>query len=294
MKKKVKAPPKHHSHTTLEERARIAEKLKRGDSFRMIADDLGKSPSTISREVRNHSVVEPSKRNDCLHLKECTKKNVCGKTPCYVSKGCRNCKVPCKKHCEDYVQAFCEELSKPPYVCNGCQRVYTCPYEKRIYRPTVAEEKYRSTLKERRNGFDLTCEQIMAIDKLVSPLILKGQSPYHIKQTLGDALPVSESTLRRMIKNCELDARDIDLRSVVNRKPRRKNNHKLHRETVSLLKIGRTYKDYLSYLENHDVAVVQMDCVEGKKEDSAVLLTLHFPAFTCSWHLSSMNTPQIA
>ena len=125
----------------------------------------------------------------------------------------------------------------------------------------------------------MTCEQIMAIDKLVSPLILKGQSPYHIKQTLGDALPVSESTLRRMIKNCELDARDIDLRSVVNRKPRRKNTHKLHRETVSLLKIGRTYKDYLSYLENHDVAVVQMDCVEGKKEDSAVLLTLHFPAF---------------
>lgn len=52
MKKKVKAPPKHHSHTSLEERDRIAEKLKRGDSFRMIADDLGKSPSTISREVR--------------------------------------------------------------------------------------------------------------------------------------------------------------------------------------------------------------------------------------------------
>ena len=107
MNRNRKAPPKHHSHFNLEERARIAEKLKRGDSFRMIADDLGKSPSTISREVRNHSVVESSKRNDCLHLKECTKKNVCGKTPCYVNKGCRNCKVPCKKYCEDYVQAFC-------------------------------------------------------------------------------------------------------------------------------------------------------------------------------------------
>ena len=45
-------------------------------------------------------------------------------------------------------------------------------------------------------------------------------------------------------------------------------------------KEGKHYEDYLEYIKEHDVMAVQMDCVEGFKEDSATLLTLHFPAFS--------------
>lgn len=39
---------------------------------------------------------------------------------------------------------------------------------------------------------------------------------------------------------------------------------------------GRTYEDYLKYMEEHpDTPVVQMDSVEGRK-GGKVLLTIHF------------------
>ncbi|MBQ9134815.1 MAG: helix-turn-helix domain-containing protein [Lachnospiraceae bacterium] len=278
MNTKRKPPPKHHSHLTFEDRVRIDEMLRRGDSFRSIAAVLGKTPSTISREVRNHTTVVPTRETDCIYLRECTKTKLCEKPGCNTKK-CKTCTVPCKKHCTDYVQSVCEKLMDSPYVCNGCKRMYSCKLEHHIYNPKDAQKEYRSMLTDRRNGFDLTGEQLLCINEMVSPLITKGQSPYHIKQTLGDILPVSEATLRRMITNCELDVRNVDLRNVVSRKPRRKTNHKLHNETLSRLKIGHTYKDYLAYIAEHDVTAVQMDCVEGTKEDTAVLLTLHFPAF---------------
>ena len=133
-------------------------------------------------------------------------------------------------------------------------------------------------LVERRNGFDLTLGQLEHINAKVTPLVRQGLSPYHIKQTLGEDLPVSESTLRRLITGCELDVRNVDLREQVRRKPR--NHHRpMNRELIIKAKEGHLYSDYLSYIEEHDVNVVQMDCVEGIKEDRAALLTLHFPAF---------------
>lgn len=47
---------KSYTHFTLEERESLSESLKEGKSLRKIAEELGRSPSTISREVkRNYS-----------------------------------------------------------------------------------------------------------------------------------------------------------------------------------------------------------------------------------------------
>lgn len=278
MNKKSKSPPKHHSHLTFEDRVRIDEMLRRGESFRSIAASLGKTTSTISREIRSHASVIPPRGNDCVHIRECTKIKLCNKPGC-VSKKCKSCKFPCRKFCSDYIHSNCEKLEKSPYVCNGCERIHSCKQEHHTYIPKIAQNEYRSMLVERRNGFDLTGEQLMSINEMVSPLISKGQSPYHIKQALGDNLVVSEATLRRMVAKCELDVRNIDLRNIVSRKPRNRKHARLHHEILNQQKIGHTYKDYLRYTAEHEVTAVQMDCVEGKKEDSAVLLTLHFPAF---------------
>lgn len=143
------------------------------------------------------------------------------------------------------------------------------------YEAKYAQNQYRELLVEHRTGFDVTLGDLEYINSLVSPLIKNGQSPYHIKQSLQEALPVSESTLRRMIDSCELDVKNIDLRDKVKRLKR--SVKPLHNEKdISILKIGHLYKDYLNYISDNDCSIVEMDCVEGKKEDNAVLRTLHF------------------
>jgi len=81
-----------------------------------------------------------------------------------------------------------------------------------------------------------------------------------------------------LITGNELDARQIDLKEAVRRKPRRK-RRKMSDELPSPSKAGRMYEDYLSYISENEASVVEMDCIEGMKEDSCAILTLHFVTF---------------
>ena len=119
--------------------------------------------------------------------------------------------------------------------------------------------------------------KIETINGQVSPLIRKGQSPYHIKQTLGNRLSISESTLRRMINGNELDVRAIDLREAVRRKSRKK--RQMNNELQSSSKAGHLYEDYPEYISGNDCSIVEMDCAEGKQEDTCAILTLHLVTF---------------
>ncbi len=260
---------------TLPERCSIETLLCENRSIRYIAGYLNKSPSTISREIQKHAVIVKAKANDCQLRRDCAKKHVCSPS---CRKACSNCNL-CKKSCEDYIQQVCEtRQTNPLMLCNHCSKRHICPYEKHIYKASTAHREYRKTLAGMREGFDLTYEELCGINDLISPLIQKGQSPYHIKQALGDKLPISESTVRRLIDKGELDVKNIDLRDKVKRKPRKK-NRTMHNEDVSRNKKGHLYSDYLSFICENEVLTVQMDCVEGIREDRSVLLTLHFPAF---------------
>lgn len=274
-------PVKNHSiskkrtRLTMEERCKIETLLQEKKSIRYIAASLDKAPSTIMREIKLHSQTKKSRRNDCIYRLDCNRHHLCGRLDCKHL--CRKCNI-CKKYCPDYVQSYCETLQQSPYVCNGCKKHGICSYETNTYLAVTAENEYRDTLTGMRSGFDLTLQELSDINDMVSPLIQKGQSPYHIKQTLGTELSISESTLRRLIDHCELDARNIDLHSQVKRKKRqRRNTGKLSIPSVS--KTGHLYKDYLEYMAENDVSPVQMDCVEGAMGDKAALLTLHFPVF---------------
>lgn len=164
-------------------------------------------------------------------------------------------------------------------LCNGCEGFKTCGLDRERYEALSADNTYRKTLSSMRSGFDITGEEFESIDRLVSPLIKRGLSPYAIKETLGNQIPVSEPTLRRIIDNCELDARRIDLRQAVKRKPRKRTYKKMKDEQISASKQGHLYEDYQQFIKENDVTVVQMDCVEGLKEDRKTLLTLHLPMF---------------
>lgn len=273
-KNKNVLPKRKGKHLTYPQRCVIEALLGEGQSIRYIARKIDYSPSTVSREIRKHTVIKKSHSNDCLNRSNCNKKHACGSISC--TKKCKTCNK-CKKHCSEYIQAFCDTLEERG-LCNGCNKITCCNFEKHLYKADVAENEYKELLVNRRNGFDLTYEEIERINELVSPLIKKGQSPYHIKQALGSELFISESTLRRRIASNELDVRLIDLKEAVKRKSRKRRNS-MHNELTSPSKVGRMYEDFLCYITENEVSVVEMDCVEGKKEDSCAILTLHFVTF---------------
>ena len=63
-----------NTHLTLDERIEIEAALNERKSFKMIARDLGKDPTTISKEVRNHLIPErPNLYNPCVHYPKCRK-----------------------------------------------------------------------------------------------------------------------------------------------------------------------------------------------------------------------------
>ena len=149
--------------------------------------------------------------------------------------------------------------------------------EKRLYKGVDAHTEYKAELQTKRIGFDLTEDMLDKIDQKVSTLLKAGHSPYSVIQTLGDELPCSEATLYRLIDACALSARNVDLQERVKRKPRKRRI--LSKDAYAIItaeKKGHLWTDYLKYIRNHGCHVVQLDCVEGKKEDKAVLLTLHW------------------
>lgn len=258
-------------HLTYEERTMIEIMLNENYSLKAIAKKLGRSPSTISREIKSHFTTIPRKMsNTCKNQYGCIHRHICSGS-CRLR--CRDC-AKCVKYCRDYIPDICDRLAAPPYVCNGCVQTH-CRKERKYYKATSAQRGYESVLKDSRSGFNITTGQLELINKQISPLLKQGLSPYHVAQTIKSDIPVSESTIYRMVNAAKLDARNIDLINKVKRKER--HYHTRNREIIdSKVKDGHRYEDFLFFQSEHDYPVVEMDCVEGCKNDSAVLLTLHF------------------
>lgn len=265
---------KKSTHLTADDRIRIEALLREACSLRYIADRLDKSPSTISREISKHTQTHTPKCCDCLNSPGCTLHHVCGSSGC--RKKCKACHKA-KSYCNDYVKTQCDSLlNSPVHLCNSCHKQRYCHFEKHLYNGRAADREYRSTLVSSRDGFDLTAGEFQKINGIVSPLVKKGQSIYHIVNTNRQSLPVSESTIRRLLNGSELDICRLDLPEAVKRRPRKKPPAQ---SAPPVSKKGRLYKDYLAYIQYDDIPTVQMDCVEGTQEDQDVILTLHFVMF---------------
>jgi IS30 family transposase len=86
-------------------------------------------------------------------------------------------------------------LLKPPYVCNGCDVKRSCTLEKRVYSAIHAQQEYETLRSETRQGIQLTEEEALRLDKIISPLIMKGQSLHHIYVNHADEIMLSERSL---------------------------------------------------------------------------------------------------
>jgi IS30 family transposase len=167
--------------------------------------------------------------------------------------------------CPDYCKFICNRRDRSPGCCNGCSNWSKCHFDKYKYDPEKAEFEYRQSLVDTREGVNLTTSESKHIAEKIGPLLKKGQSPYQILQAHPE-IGICEKTLYNYIEQ-DLFSKlvgicPMDLRRQTSRKlPQKRANDYKKRSDRSYL-LGRTFKDYTSYLEvNLDAFVMQMDTV---------------------------------
>ena len=264
---------------TYEERIIIAQKLHDNASFGEIGKELEKDRTTIAKEVKKHSFDKQSGRpgysyNPCKSRKTCKLKKICGGKECTHQSAykCSLCSE-CYRHCTEFQEDICTIKLKPPYVCNGCEKLQDCTLMKHIYDPTDAHIKASEVISQSRTGILTNEDDITRINKIITPLVRNGQSLHQIYIGHVDDLMCSEKTLYNYVDAQLFDIRNIDLPRKVKYRPRyKKPEFKVDRGC----RVGRNYQDFQKYVsKNPDSGVVQLDSVIGRVGGKC-LLTIHF------------------
>ena len=276
-----------HKHLSTSQRIHIEKGLNDGLSFAAIARKLDKHPSTIAKEVKKYRTLQPREKDPkkparCALFKECTLRFLCDKKDCVkMCKSCYDIKLQvskCSYLCSEYREPQCASISKAPFVCNHCARQRTCNKEKAYYIAQNADQSSQELLVSCRQGINQAPADIAMLDTLISPLLAQGQSLAHIYAFHGHEIPRSRKTLYNYIDQGVFTAKNIDLR----RKVRYKCKPRKTGTRVSLaakeFRIGRTYEDFQKFIqENPDIPVVELDTVEGGRDNSTqAFLTIFF------------------
>ena len=270
--------PGNQKHLTLDDRHYIADALGEGKTFKEIAKFLCKDPTTISKEIKNRRMKDKyhkgsfqNPQNFCTKRYHCKRKNVCEKI-ILCDSNCRSC-YKCNHTCSGFIRETCNRLNKAPYVCNGCEKpLHRCSISvKYVYNPDFAQRIYRETLSSARDGLNMTRQQLHTMDKVITPLVAQGHSPYHIV-TNHPELGRCVRSIYKYIDDGLFSARNIDLKRKPKFKPR-----KYHRKPILDCSIfeNRTYKDF-QLLEAKNV--VEMDTVHSSQKSRKTLLTFYFKA----------------
>lgn len=236
-----------NKHLTLDDRITIEKALKDPNVKLIdIANSIAKDPRTVSKEIkRNREFINGSYKRAKLT----------GSSTDY--------KEPCKI------------LLKFPYVCNGCKK--NCLRDHYRYDSKRAYEKYKLILSSSRTGFDLSQEELVVLDDVISKGVKDGHSIYAIVQNNSTIIPHTVKTIYNYIDQGILTTKNIDLRSKVKYKPRnRKYKYEKSLRDLECLK-GRQFSDYIAFIsKNPGISTVQLDTVEGTKDSHKCFLTIHF------------------
>lgn len=251
------------THLSLEERKIIEKGCRNGSTKTAVAATIGKDKSTIGKELKLHRkiAVRCSLPLECKNYKHC--------------KYGRQCTMECAK----YEPFSCTRRDRSPGVCNGCSNWSKCRFTKYTYDAAEAHSQYESTLVDSRVGVNLTSSEAATIAGIVKPLLRQGQSPYIIVKEHPE-IAICEKTLYNYIEDGVFEFWGIgplDLRRQVSRKmPKSKAKVYKKRENRQFL-IGRTYKDYKTYMaENPNASVVQMDTVYNDVTNGPFIQTFKF------------------
>jgi IS30 family transposase len=178
-----------NKHLSREEREAIEDMLNFNCTFKHIASELGKDPTTVSKEVkRNPTVVAPRGELACANVKTCSVR---------LASQTKQCPQPCNA----YSLPFCNKLRKAPFICNGCKAKPKCRLQKIYYRAKEAQCAYMEKLSVSRQGINMDNETFYELDKLITKGFGNGQSPAAIIKTQAGNIVVSERTAYRYFED---------------------------------------------------------------------------------------------
>jgi len=247
-----------NTHLTLNERKIIETGIENRSSKVAIAKTIGKDPTTVAKEIRQHRKLKPrntyNRPSLCIHVK------LCG---------------GCKYKCERYEEPKCKYRDRSPGACNNCPKSYTCYLDRYFYKADTAHANYNHNLVDSRAGINLSEDEKKVLADLIVPLIDKGQSIYQIKAAHPE-IKQSEKSLYTYIDLGvfrEYGLINLSLKEKVKRKlPKEK--YKPRKERVNYL--DRKYEDYLKFKEeNPDIKTIQMDTIYNRP-DGPFIQTLLF------------------
>lgn len=247
-----------NKHLTYEDRLQILDFVSKNYSMRKIGTILGKSPSSISRELKlNRYRKHVFNDNDTL---------------CIHARSCPNVKRGCSQTCKLYRLNSCSRLSRAPWICLGCPRYSNCHKSKLLYDPKKAQLRYEDLLHSSRLGPYISSEGLNHINSTLETYLKEKHQPIsHILR--HTELGISLSTFYRYVDHHVLSVKAIDCLRKVRYSPRLKEKSPSKRSTQAIRK-GRTYADFLAYCKkNPHASIVECDSVLGP-QGTPVLFTL--------------------
>ena len=234
----------NYCHLSYEDRKNIEDGLNENKSINQISKEINRSHSSILREIdRNKKYSEPSAWNNY------------------------------KINHSDLVLS-CERLKHSPYVCNGCKSRSGCRKVRWTYYAREADNSYKEVKSEARKGINLTAEEIYKINSILTPLIKKGQTINHLYINHPDILDFSKPSFYNYVNNGIFEFSPLDFPRIVKYKKRKNSKNRRTRKEREIL-INRKYDDFQRFISNHpDFNIVEMDTVEGLKDENDCFLTL--------------------
>jgi len=252
----------NYCHLSYEDRKNIEDLLNEGIKVSVIAKKLKKSHSTIIREIeRNKTYYKPSNWNN--YHAQCKNRSTCNKSDNFMCPETKDC----------FVRNTCEKLDKSPHVCNSCKSRNGCRKERFTYYARKANDCYLEVVSDSKKGINLTEEEVYNINKVITPLIMKGQTVNHVYINHPEILDFSKTSFYNYTSLGLFEFKPSNLPRMVRYKKRKNNKRRTRKERE--IRINRTYEDFIDYIsKNSDKQIVEMDTVEGLKSDSKCLLTL--------------------
>lgn len=252
-----------HKHFTEADRRYIESALDRGLTRAEIARQLGKSKSSVNREIKRHIQDIPALGR--------TVNGIRGTYDCARIPDCSPSKTYCPTPCGFRIPTPCARRDRHGF-CNGCEHANNkraCKLVKKKYVASEAHSDYQRTLVDKRTGVNLSEEGLEEVKSVVAQGVKKGQS-LHVICAANPQLPVSERTLYNWIdKGVTRGAGiiNLDLPSKVKRQYRIKSHLKCSPRKDNSVTRTRTYSDFQEYMKQHPYAsVVEMDTVYNKPE----------------------------
>ena len=261
---------------TLYDRRKIEEGLNVGESFRSIASAIGKSPSTVSREVRQNRMRKGTRRKTrykCRWAQDCDVRGLCERCsqPAYFCYECptRDCKELCSKFQEHIA---CERTTRAPWVCNACRHKGICSRETRhIYIASAADGMSSSRRSETRRGIDMPEKDARRALAVVKDALSRGMSPYEISKAYKGEIGRSESTIYRWTDAGYGGLCNIELERKVKFKPRNKTTPRKPTSHDP----RRAYSRFEDLSQDARDSACEMDTVLGFASDIRCALTLY-------------------